>query len=124
MARTRAILGLLAGILLILSASAHTFLGWKQLSAQLTQASIAPDLLLGLTIGWYLGGMAMLVFGLIALTIFIGRLRGETVSAAPTAIIGVAWVAFGAWALAVSGFEPFFYLFVITGAMLTLASLG
>ena len=66
MTRVRNILSLNAAILIILSSTAHSLLGWKALGAQLTAAGAPADLIGGLRIGWQFGGAAMLTFGFAA----------------------------------------------------------
>ena len=115
-------LGLLAGAILVLSSAAHSVLGWKQMQSSLAATNAPPDLVQGLRIGWLFGGVAILTFGCIALAMFANRLRGRTVSLLPTALIALAYLWFGAWALVTSG-NPFFYIFIVPGAMLAIASL-
>ena len=123
MTRARNILGLIAAILIILSSAAHSLLGWKALGAQLAAAGAAKDLIGGLRIGWQFGGAAMLTFGLVAGMIFFHRLRGEDVPTFPAFWTALLYVVFGAWALVVSGFEPFFVgVFLVPGAMLLFAA--
>jgi hypothetical protein len=117
----RSILGLIASIVIIGSSAAHSFLGWKQLGGSLARGNAPADLIGGIRVGWLWGGAAMLTFGIIALAIFFHRLRGDVVQTFPAAITGVAYVAFGLWALVESG-NPFFLIFVIPGVMLVVAS--
>jgi hypothetical protein len=117
----RATVGLVASLILILSSGAHSILGWNALSAKLAATNAPADLVSGLHIGWEFGGIAMLAFGIIALTIFLRRLRGEAASTLPTIVIGVFYVLFGAWALFVSR-DPFFLIILVPGALMLLAS--
>ena len=98
MARVRPVLGLIAGMILILSGAAHS-LGWETSRVQLAAAHVPSDLLFGLRMGWHFGGMAMIVLGLIATALFAKRIRGESVSATPAIIIAAGELAFGIWAL-------------------------
>lgn len=115
-------LGLLAGAILVLSSAAHSLLGWKQMQKSLAAVNAPADLVQGLRIGWLFGGVAILTFGCIALAVFAARLRGGAASLLPTGIIALAYLAFGIWALVTSG-NPFFYIFIVPGAMLAVASL-
>jgi hypothetical protein len=125
MARWRASLGLLAGILLLLSSAAHSILGWKGISRQLAAAGTPPDLLLGLKVGWQFGGLAMLVLGAIVVWLFAGRLRGQALSTLPALVIGAGYVAFGAWTLLTIDLSPFFFIvFLVPGILLVLAAAG
>jgi hypothetical protein len=115
-------LGLLAGAILVLSSAAHSVLGWKKMQTALAATNAPPELVQGLRVGWLFGGVAILTFGCVALAVFANVLRGRTVSLLPTAIIAVAYLAFGIWALVTSG-DPFFYIFIVPGAMLAIASI-
>lgn len=116
------LLGLLAGAVLILSSAAHSLLGWKQMQKGLAAANAPANLVQGLEAGWLFGGVAILTFGCIALAVFANAFRGRPVSLLPTAIIALAYLAFGVWALVTTG-DPFFYIFIVPGAMLGLASI-
>jgi len=82
--KTKSIIGLVAGALLILSAGAHSILGWKAMSEQLAQTNAPPDLVQGLRMGWMFGGPVMLVFGILSITTFLKRFRGDLESLALT----------------------------------------
>ncbi len=120
----RAVLGLVVGVSQILSAAAHSLLGWPGLEQELAAASVPPALARGVEIGWQFGGAAMLAFGLVVIGVFARRLRGLQVSTLPAALIACAYLAFGAWALWRSDFEPFFMVFVVPGALLAIAASG
>ena len=118
------ILGLIAGAFLIVSAGLHSVLGWRALGKQLADAGAPADLILGLQIGWHFAGLAMLAFGLIVLSIFRHAQRGETPSMIPVYIIAIAYLAFGVYALGVSNFNPFFFIFIVPGVLLGAAAAG
>jgi hypothetical protein len=122
MSKARDIVGVIAAALMLLSSAAHVLLGWKALSAELEAAHVQGELLLGLRIGWYFGGVAMLLLGIILLTLFAARLRGERRPLLPAAVVALGYLAFGGWALTVSG-NPFFMVFIVPGALLAVASL-
>ena len=113
-----AIAGLTAGILVLLSSAAHSLLGWKQLSGELAKTNAPADLVRGLAIGWHFGGAAMVAFGIIAVTLCGGALRGRAVSAFPLKVIGGVYLLFGVAALVASGGEPFFAIFIVPGLLL------
>jgi hypothetical protein len=115
-------LGLLAGAILVLSSAAHSVLGWRQMQSGLAATNVPPDLVQGIRVGWLFGGVAILTFGCIALAVFANVLRGRPVSLLPTALIALTYLWFGAWALVTSG-NPFFYIFVVPGFMLAIASI-
>lgn len=122
MRQVQNVLGLLAGAILVLSSAAHSVLGWKQMQGSLAAVNAPADLVQGLEIGWLFGGVAILTFGCIALSVFANRLRGRAVSLLPTGLVALAYLWFGAWALVTSG-NPFFYIFIVPGVMLALASI-
>ena len=121
MDRLRSILGLASGALMIVSGAAHSLLGWRQLKVELEPSHLPADLVFALGAGWNFGGAAMLAFGIIVVALFAQRLRGRAVSVAPGVVVGTTYVAFGAGAMAMSRFDPFFLVFVIPGATLLFA---
>ena len=121
MSRTRSILGIVAGVLMVASAAAHSLLGWPQLRAELAHAGITGDLEQGLAVGWHFGGAAMLAFAAIVLWTFFRRLGGRDAPLVPPAIVAAAYLAFGAGALGVTG-DPFFMVFIVPGLLLAAAS--
>jgi hypothetical protein len=122
MTRLRIAVGLLAGVLLILSSAAHVLLGWKQLGIALAAAHTAPDLITALSIGWHFAGAAMLAFGCIVLVTFFDAMRRRPVSFRPVGFIALVYLLFGLWALKVSDLNPFFLVFIVPGLMLAAAS--
>ena len=124
MSRGRTIAGLVAAAILLLSSAAHSLLGWPGIRAQLESANARADLVKGMQVGWLFGGVSMLAFGVIALIIFTRRLRGASVSTTPALVAGVAYLAFGAWALAANDFAPFYFIFVVPAVLLLVASTG
>jgi hypothetical protein len=121
LSRTRSILGIVAGVLMIASSAAHSLLGWPQLQAKLADAHAPDELVKGLAIGWHWGAAAMVAFACIVLWTFLRRLQGDTVSLVPTGIVSAVYLAFGAVAVAVTG-DPFFLVFIVPGLMLAIAS--
>jgi len=125
MKRARLVLGVIAGVMLLASSVAHTWLGWKSLAEQLARTTAPPALQSGLHIGWAFGGACMVILGIIVVATFVGRLRGQKPPLLPIAVIAVVYMAFGAWAIAASGGDLFFLgVFVIPGAMLGIAANG
>jgi hypothetical protein len=124
MNRLDAGLGIAAGTILLASSVLHSLMGWPGLSIALGKIGAPADLITGLRIGWHFAGAAMLAFGFIVLSSFIACLRGRTVSLLPAAVIAAIYVVFGAWALVVSDFEPFFLVFVVPGLLLAVAARG
>lgn len=122
MHRVRLILGFIAAAMLIASSAAHSFLGWAGLRSALLAAHASQDLIAGLALGWHFAGAAMFAFGLIVVLLFADRMRGRAVSLRPALVIALLYVAYGAGALILSNFNPFFLVFVVPGALLLLAA--
>jgi hypothetical protein len=124
MPRLRSALGLLSGVLLILSSAAHSLMGWPALHTQLAATTAPADLVTGLALGWHFGGAAQLAMGIVVLHIFLGRLRALARSRFPAQVIGAMYLAFGCYAWVIAR-NPFFIgVFVVPGILLLVASLG
>jgi hypothetical protein len=121
--KARSILGIVAGVVLLLSSAAHMLLGWPAIHDQLDTQGVPDELVQGLHAGWQFAGAAMIAFGVIVLWTFGRRLRSEPASLLPPAMIAAMYVVFGVWAELISGGEPFFlFVFVIPGLLLAVAS--
>ena len=107
MQRARDALGLLAGLMLIVSSGAHSILGWRGLRDELAAAHVPADLMLGVVL----------------FVIFRQRLRGTNTPLLLAQAVAVTYLVFGAWALGASGGNLFFLVFLIPGAFLAMASL-
>lgn len=121
MSRTRTILGIVAGVLMLASSAAHSMLGWPSIRAKLAESRAPDDLVQGLAVGWHFGGAAMVAFACIVLWTFLRRMQGDGVSLVPAGIVAFLYLAFGAGALAVTG-DPFFLVFIVPGLMLAAAA--
>ncbi len=119
----RAVVGMCAGLMLILSAGAHSLAGWPGLGARLRAAQAPADLVAGLAMGWHFGGASMLVFGVLMLALFVARFRGERVAVWPAMLVGTMYVAFAAWVSMQNGWDAFYLVFVVPGVLLLLAAL-
>lgn len=122
MNRTQASIGYAAALLIVLSGAAHSVFGWKQMLSSLRASAAPPDLIKTLGIGWVFGGVAMLALGSIAIASTVKRRHDPTASLLPVRIIGIAYVAFGVGAMTITGFDPFFLVFVLPGLLLVAAS--
>lgn len=118
MSRPRISLGIFLGAILVASSAAHSLFGWPQMSARLSATQAPADLIAGLQIGWHFAGLAMLTFGSIVIWTFSNYLRNHPVSLRPAQIIALVYLSFGLWALAVSRFDPFFFIFIVPGLTL------
>lgn len=124
MTTRRLIAGFVAAIVITASSGAHSVLGWPVMRGRLAETNAPADLVLGLGIGWVFGGVCMLAFGATALWMLSRVAKGEAHSLAPLRIIAVIYVAFGAGAMAVSGGNPFYAVFIVPGLLLAYASFG
>jgi hypothetical protein len=124
MRRGRLVLGLIAGIAILASSAAHSLFGWPQLRRALTDAGTPADLIVGLSIGWHFAGLAMLVFGVLTIMLFIDALRRRPVSLRPVVLVAIGYLVFGTWALTVSNLDPFFLSFLLPGILLLAGSWG
>ena len=113
-ARVRIVVGLVGSLVMMLSSLPHTLAGWPAQRAVLERAQVPADTMLGLSIGWYFGGVAIAVFGLIATLSFVQVLRGHTPHMRATTIIGLAYTGFGLWAWFVTR-QPFPLVFIMPG---------
>ena len=119
--RWKAMVGMIAGAMLVLSACAHSFLGWPELRNRMAIAQIDFDLTRGIQVAWHFGGMAMAAFGVIVWPLFFSALKGKAVSLQPALVIGIGHLVLGTWAVLRVESNPFFLLFLIPGALLVLA---
>ena len=121
--KLKAALGIVAGVILILSAFAHSVLGWKAMSEQLARTNAPADLVQGLQVGWVFGGPVMLVFGILSIATFLKRFRGERASTLAPVLISIVYLGFSAWAAFITGGDPFFMIFVVPAVLLAIASI-
>lgn len=121
--RVRVVIGLVGSVLMLVSSIPHAVLGWPAQRQVLEQSHVPADTVLGLSIGWYFGGLAIAVFGLIASLSFVQVLRGRAPHMRATTIIGVAYATFGAWAWWETR-QSFALLFIVPGLLVLAGSLG
>ena len=122
MSRSRSILGLVVGVVLVVSSAMHSLMGWPALQAALVAADTPPDLIAGLRIGWHFGGAMVLTLGLVTLWSFAERLRGRAVSLRALQAFAAAYALFGVYALLTGDLNPFFLIFVVPGVLLFFAA--
>jgi hypothetical protein len=121
--RVRVVIGLVGSVLMLVSSIPHSVLGWPVQRQVLQQSGVPSDAILGLAVGWYFGGLAIAVFGLIASLSFVQVLRGHAPHMRATSIIGFAYTAFGVWAWLATG-EPFALVFIVPGVLVLIGSLA
>lgn len=122
MTRFRTILGLLGGVLLLVSTAMHSTLGWQHMSGELVKLNAPPALVFGFEVGWQFGGMTMAAFGVIVIAMLVRRLRGLATTPVPLSVIALAHGGFGLWALVASSFDPFFWIFIVPAALVAIAA--
>ena len=121
--KVKSVLGLSGGTILILSAGAHSVLGWQAMRGELAKTTAPPDLVQGLQVGWIFGGFVMVVLGVICISTFSKRFRGQPTSTFAPAIISAGYLAFAAWAAITTGGDPFLMIFVVPAVLLGIASI-
>ena len=124
MSKARNILGVITGIVLILSSAAHSFLGWKSMSEQLRGSGAAPDLITGLAIGWNFAGVSIFMFGCLIIGVFAMRLRGQDAPLWVPRLIGLGYTIAGIAAYQVSKQTFFLSVFVVPGVLISMAAWG
>ena len=110
------IVGLVGSLLMLASSIPHSVMGWPAQRQVLLQAQVPADTILGLSIGWYFGGVAIASFGLIAAVSFLQVLRGHAPHMRATLIVGLAYTGFGLWAWFLTR-EPFALTFIVPGLL-------
>jgi hypothetical protein len=115
--RLRAMVLLLAGLLLSAGSAVHAFLAWPHLRGDLVRDHASPGLVGALSLGWHFGSVAMLAFGLVVLSAGIAVWRGDRVSTSPLWIIAVACIAFGLAGFSLYGHSPHLLGFALLGAL-------
>jgi hypothetical protein len=86
------------------------------------KAKIPSDLFLGLKVAWFFSGVLMLALGIVFAEFFLKRRRGVDRGGFMPAVIGGAYLAFGIWSFVISGFDPFFFIFIVPGVLLAIAA--
>jgi hypothetical protein len=124
MTRFRYVLGAFTGFLLMLSAAAHSLLGWPVQRAALGMHNVPAEVVTGLGMGWNFAGAAMLAFGVIVTHAFTGRLRGTPHSLFAPRVAALLWIVFGLGAYALSRMGFFLAVFTLPGVLLAIASFG
>jgi hypothetical protein len=122
MSKARNVLGVITGVILILSSGAHSLLGWKSMREQLVGAGASPDLVTGLAIGWNFAGFAIFVFGVLVLLTFIPRLRGLYRDLTTARVIGWSYLLAGGAAYSVSKSIFFINIFLVPAILILIAS--
>jgi len=120
----RALLVMVAGAVMLLSAGAHAGLGWPVMKSALRDAGAPADLTGALAAGWLFGSVAMAVFGIITLMCGARLKRADRSGVAVIMVIAAGYLLFGLAAFITHDFNPHFLLFVVTGLLAGLPVLG
>jgi len=120
----RAVLGVIAGAIMLLSCFAHALGGWSHMAGRLSSLQAPVDLILALKLGWMLGSVCMLAFAVIAIGLCLQRLRGRQVASLPLAAIAIAYTGYGGWALLITQYQLGFLIFLVPGILLLIAAPG
>jgi len=115
---------LAAGLLLLVSSLAHSFLGWPSIRPQLVAAGVPEDLVGALAVGWHFGGVAMAAFAAIVLLAWRRACAGAAGGLEAVGVVAVAYIGFGTAAFVLRSFAPFFLIFIVPGVALALCAWG
>lgn len=107
---------------MILSSGAHSLLGWRGLRTQLAAANAPPPLVDGLAMGWHFGGLMMLVTGVVVVWLVMIARDPVTNVWFPLFVIGIAYELFAIGCAVLLGFDPFLFVFLIPGSLLSCAA--
>jgi hypothetical protein len=116
------VLGVLGGVLMILSGLVHSSIGWRELRKAFTKANVPNDLVVGLAVPWHFAGLAMVTFGALAILMLLRNRDDRAAMLVPLVIAG-AYIVFGAIGLAAIKVDPTFLMFLVPGALLLIAAL-
>lgn len=122
--KLRAYLGLAAGMFMLAGAAAHALTGFLPFQVAFEAAGVPFGVITGSYIGWIWGSFAMTAFGLMTIIESSRALREGPYSRPVLWLAGGAYVVFGAWALGISGFNPYFVFFVVVGLLPIPAAIG
>ena len=115
-------LTLVAAVIVLLSSGAHSLLGWPGLRTQLAAANAPAALVDGLAMGWHFGGLMMLVTGIVIIWLVKIARDGRINVWLPLFVIGIAYELFAIGCAVLLGFDPFLFVFLVPGALLSCAA--
>ena len=124
MSKARDILGVITGIILILSSGALYFTGWGSMASRLVDAGAPDDVVARTSIGLLLATIAILLCGCVLFGVFMTRLRGLVAPLWPARLIGLAYTIAGIVAYKMSDNNFYMTIFVVPGILIALASWG
>jgi len=106
-----------ASALIGLSSIGHAWPGWAGLR-QALESHTDPSILRGVGIGWHFGSLSMAVLGLIGLRSAVLMRKGIPEARSIPALIGAAYLLFGAAAMLATDMRPHYAFFIALGALL------
>lgn len=124
MRKTRFVIGVIAGALMVFSGAAHSLMGWKQARHILARTTASADFSDGLAVPWHFAGVAMVMSGVIVIAFFISALRGRPESRFAVLVIGAAWLLFAIWGATFVKPDPSFAIFGLPGILVLIGALG
>jgi hypothetical protein len=113
----------LGGALGVLLALPHAFLGWPPIADTLLAAGIDPDLVAGISVGWYFGSLSMVASGAVVLVASTSIATHRWAFAA-VLLVGLSYVVFGLAALLYRGAKPQFAVFLAVGAVMAIGAIA
>jgi hypothetical protein len=109
--------GVLAGGMLVVSSVAHAFMGWPPYEAALAAQGVDQSVLVGLSVGWFFGSVAMLTLGLLILWMVRLAAWGDLRSPMGAWMVALAYAGFGIVAFVLQGLNPHFLAFIVNGIL-------
>jgi len=116
--------GLIGAAAMLLSAPAHSVLGWRDQQEKVLRLGSSPELILSLKVGWQLGGMALAIFSIVAAYSLLKSYKNGRSFLLPALVIGFGYASYGFWGLRISDFDLSFLIFIIPGLLVALGGLG
>jgi hypothetical protein len=99
----------------------HALLGWPPIVAQLRSASVDPDLIAGISVGWHFGSIAMVALGVVVIASAAGV--ASHASAFRSALtVGASYICFGLGAAVFRSPKPQFLGFIVIGVLIASAA--
>jgi hypothetical protein len=92
-------------------------LGWPSIAEELIAAKIDPDLVAGISVGWYFGSLSMVALGL-AVLLVAHAVRTDLWAFRAALVVGLAYLAFGVAAILYRSPRPQFGAFLVTGILI------
>lgn len=115
---------IVTGVVVLLGSIAHGGIGWPAVKHDLMKANIPADLLVPVGAVWIFGTLSMVTFGAIIVIAGLQLRKGNPASLTAVTCIGIAYILFGAGAVALVGFDLHLLLFAVLGLAMVVCSVG